>query len=301
MNGILDITYEILLPIFVVAGAGGIYARTISSDTRPLGNLLFFILIPALITDGLANEGVSQTELLQVFGFVALLSLVMAALAWGVARLLGLGPASQAAFVLAVMLMNAANYGIPVNEFAFGDAGREGATLYYISAAIVANTAGILIASSGSMSVGAALAGVVRTPIFGATVLGIGLNVSGIALPVPLERGLGTVAAATIPIMLLLLGAQLAQIRLEGRLLPILAGSALRLVVSPLVAVALVMVFGFEGTLRDVAIVESAMPTAVFVVVLTERYQTDPALGTAIILVSTLASIVTLSVVLALV
>lgn len=301
MNGIFDITYEILLPIFLVAAVGALYARTISNDTRFLGNLLFYVLIPALVIDGLTTSTVDQATLLDVFAFVILLSVIMAVLAALVGRLLGLGPRSLAAFVLAVILMNAANYGVPVNEFAFGDPGREAATVYYIASALIANSAGILIASSGTMSPLDAVRNVVRQPLFAATVVGLVLNLTEVELPLPLARGLETIAAATIPVMLLLLGGQLTQIRIQGTLLPILAGSGLKLVVAPVVAVGLVQLFGFAGTLRDVMIVESAMPTAVFVVVLTEKYQADPPLGTGIILVSTLLSVLSLSVVLALV
>lgn len=301
MDGILTIFYEIILPVFLVAGIGAVYARTVNPDPRPLGNLLFYLLIPALILSSLVTEDVDQATLLDVFGFVALVFSGMGVLAWGVARALGLEASSRVAFVLAVALMNAANYGIPVNEFAFGEAGRENATLYYISSAILANTLGVLLASSGSMSPVAALRGIVREPLFLATILGIAMNIIGLGLPLPLARALSTIADATIPAMLLLLGAQLVQIRLQGTLLPIAIGSALRLVVSPLLALVLVNVFGFSGTLRDVAIVESAMPTAVFVVVLTHRYNADAPLATGIILVSTLASVLSLSIVLSLV
>lgn len=298
MSGILDIAYNILLPIFLVAGIGAAYSHVTGFDRRVLGDLLFFVLIPFFVIDGLANLSLSTAALLEMMAFVVTLSIIMATIGFGVAAGLRLPPASRSAFVLAVVLMNAANYGIPVNEFAFGTAGRDNATLYYISSALVANTMGVYIASSGTLSPVLVVRRMVSTPIFVATLVGLIIGVGEIALPVPLSRATGILADATVPVMLLLLGMQLSTIRLGGDLRPVLIGAGLRLVVSALVAVGLVGVFGFGGTTRNVAIVESAMPTAVFVVVLTERYQNDVALSTGIILASTVGSLISLSVLL---
>jgi len=300
MSGIFEIAFNILLPIFLVAGVGAYYSRISGFDRRLLGDLLFFVFIPFFVIDGLANLTLSTAALLEMIAFVVALSVIMTIVGYGVAALLRLPPPSRSAFVLAVVLMNAANYGIPVNEFAFGEAGRENATIYYIASSLVANTLGVYIASSGHLSAWVAARNMVTTPLFLATIVGLIVGFGDVRLPVPIARATSILAEGTVPTMLLLLGMQLAAIRLSGALRPVVIGAGLKLALAAVVALGLTAIFGFSGTTRNVAIVESAMPTAVFVVVLTERYRNDVALSTGIILVSTFGSLLTLSVLLTL-
>ena len=298
MSSFFEIAINIILPIFLVAGIGGAYKQIIGFDTSVLGNLLFYILIPVLVIDGLSATELPQDELVQLFGMVTAITLILMGLSYVVANMLGLSAGARVSFMLCAMLMNAANYGIPVNEFAFGAEGRELATIFFICTAVMSNSVGIYTASSGNLPPLQAARSAIMTPIFGATVLGVLLNFTNVTIPLPLDRAIKTTNAATVPIMLLFLGSQLVQIRIQGSLVPIVVATGLRLVVSPLLAVVGVWLLGFEGTLADVSIVESGTPAAVFVVVLTERYRADTSLATSIILVSTIVSIVTVSIIL---
>jgi len=105
-------------------------------------------------------------------------------------------------------------------------------------------------------------------------------------------------ADATIPIMLVVLGAQLSHASVRGRIQPILLASGLRLLLGPLIAVGLVALLGISGLTRQVAIVQSAMPTAVVTGVLASEFGADAEFVTATILVSTITSVATLSVLL---
>jgi len=96
------------------------------------------------------------------------------------------------------------------------------------------------------------------------------------------------------------LGIQLSRTSLRGRIGPVLLASGLRLIVAPLLAVPLALALGLSGLTRDVAIVQSAMPVAVVSGVLATEFGSDADFVTATILVSTLLSIVTLGILLAL-
>lgn len=297
---ILDIAFNVLLPIFVVAGVGAAYYKSTGCDRETIGNLLFYIFVPFFVVDNLANLTLSTAALIEMLAFVSALSIIMTIIGYAVAGAMGLSPLARSAFVLGVVIMNSANYGIPVNEFAFGQEGLEIATVYYIGSSLVVNTLGVFIASSGSLSPVEAVRTMVTTPLFGATALGLVIGLGGIELPAAINRPLGIVSAGTIPLMLLLLGMQLASIRLSGDVRPILVGAGLKLVVAGGIGLLLTIPFGLEGTTRNVAIVQSSMPTAVFTVVLAEKYGTQATITTGMILVSTLASMITLTVILSL-
>jgi len=100
--------------------------------------------------------------------------------------------------------------------------------------------------------------------------------------------------------MLALLGIQLSRASIRGRIKPIVMAAGMRLIVSPVIAVALVALLGLSGLTRQVAIVQASMPTAVIAGVLTTEFGGDIDFVTGAILVSTVASTVTLSVILSL-
>ena len=80
-----------------------------------------------------------------------------------------------------------------------------------------------------------------------------------------------------------------------------LAACGLRLLVSPLIAFGLVLLLGLTGVTRQVAIIEAAMPSAVISSVLATEFGADSDFVTGVVLLTTLASILTLSVLLLLV
>jgi predicted permease len=106
---------------------------------------------------------------------------------------------------------------------------------------------------------------------------------------------------AAIPAMLVVLGIQLSRASMRGQIRPILMASSLRLLAGPLLAFGLVLLFGMSGYARQVSIVQAGMPTAVATGVLATEFGSDAEFATATILVSTVLSMATLSVLLALV
>jgi predicted permease len=116
-----------------------------------------------------------------------------------------------------------------------------------------------------------------------------------------LRKPIEWLSDAAIPAMMVVLGLQLSRAQLRGRIQPILVASGLRLVLSPLIAVVLAALLGMSGVVEQVSITQAGMPTAVIAGVLATEYkgESDFVIGT--ILVGTVVSLVTLTVLLALV
>jgi predicted permease len=72
-----------------------------------------------------------------------------------------------------------------------------------------------------------------------------------------------------------------------------------RLVIGTLVGWALAVALGLDGVARDVMIIGSAMPTAVFTILTATQYDARPRFVSDVVVVSTLASIVSVTAVLA--
>jgi len=301
MTSLLGVAYNVLGPIFLVIGLAVLIDRRFSPDPRAFSRAVVYLFSPCLAFSGIAHSDLTTDELGLIVAMAALSTLVMAVVGWGLARLFRFDRKLESAFMLSVVLINAGNYGLPLNEFAFGQADLQRAIVFYVVTAVAANTLGIYFASRGTASVRRSLLNVLTVPLPYATVLGFVVNVRDIALPLPLDRAATLVGQAAVPCMLLILGLQLSRTSVKGRIGPILLAVAARLVIAPLVALPLAALLGLSGLARQVCIVEASMPTAVTGGVLATEFGSDAEFTTAAILVSTLASIITLSVLLSLI
>jgi predicted permease len=299
-----DIIYTIILPIFLVVGTTALIDFKLDINPRAMSRMLVYLFMPALVFHSLAFMDIPADEATQLLIATIISSMVMAALSYGLARLLGYDRQLESAFVLSVALINAGNYGIPFNRLAFGDAGESRAILCYVASAILVNSFGVFVASRGSVSTREALLNMFRVPLPYAAALGLFVNVTNFDLPDPLIDSLDLAGQAAIPGMLAVLGIQLSRTLqnsgIQTRLFSVLAASGLRLLVAPVIAVGMALVFGFSGVARDVFILEVSMPTAVLSGVLALEFGSDAEYVAATILISTLASIITLSVLLSL-
>ena len=301
MSTLIEVAYNILAPIFIVVALSFYLDRKLGIDPTSLSRLVIYLFSPALVFESLANSNLSGGEAGQLVGVAVVMSFLVAGLAWLVARGQKFNPKMESAFIMSATLINAGNYGIPLNRFAFGTDGESRAVIFYVATAFMAYTVGVFIASRGTRSVREALRNVFYVPLLYAAVLGVLLNMSNIELPVPLDRSLSLLSDAAIPAMLVVLGTQLSRASMKGQIRPILMASSLRLLAGPAFAFGLVLLLGMSGYARQVSIVQAGMPTAVATGVLATEFGSDAEFATATILVSTLMSIVSLSVLLALI
>lgn len=294
---ILPIFGQTVLPVLLIAIVGWILARTFVLDGRTLGRVLFYTASPALVFRSLYTMELGGPELRQV-ALLALVILVSTGLlGWLVSARL---PREQrAAVTLVTGISNNGNMGIPICLFAFGDAAVPLASLYYVVSAILTNTMGSVVASSGRAPIRQAVGQLLRLPLLYAALVALLMNSFALPLYTGVYRAVDLLASAAIPLMLVMLGIQLRNTSLLKHQVGVLRASAVRLLAGPALAVALTALLGVTGLAHDVLIVQAAMPTAVITSVLAVEYDTAPYLVASAIVTSTLLSMVTLSVVLA--
>ncbi len=120
-------------------------------------------------------------------------------------------------------------------------------------------------------------------------------------LPLFVSRTVGLLGGAMIPAMLFVLGVQLAETKALRPTRDVFLVSALRLLGAPAVAWALAAPFRLTGLERAAGILQTGMPAAILVAIIATEYDVEPAFVTAAVLLSTLLSLPTLTVLLALV
>ena len=72
----------------------------------------------------------------------------------------------------------------------------------------------------------------------------------------------------------------------------------MRLLISPLLALPLTVFMGLTGLTQQVTLIQSGMPTAVTSTILATEFRGEAGFTSAVVLISTLASVVTLTILL---
>jgi predicted permease len=305
MTSFFSIIINIIGPIFLIVGITVLIDRRFSPDPRSISRLAIYLFSPCLTLNGIAKSDLLASELGKIAAMATLSMFAMALVGWLLSRIFRFERRLQSAFLLSVILVNAGNYGVPLNEFAFGQSGLQRAIVYFATSAVMVNTLGVYLASRGTASVQQSLINVLTVPLPYATILGIYLNVNQISLPLPLDRAVVLLSQAANPCMLIVLGLNLShtlsKATLRGRLGPIALATVTRLGIAPITAFLLARLLGLSGLARQVSIVETSMPTAVMSGVLATEFGSDAEFTTSVVLVSTLVSIPSLSIVLSLV
>jgi predicted permease len=295
MNAFAAAFINNILPILLAAGAG--YLLGCKTDISPgsLSKVVINIFSPCLIFRLITTNAISDREILIMIGFTIVLMIAMALLMGGLGVAFGWPRSIIAAAMLASMATNAGNYGLSLNQFAFGDKALPFASLIMIGTSLMTYTLGVAIASWGSGKPGSPLTAPLKYPFLYTFVAALAFSHLHISLPLPVDRVMNLFADAAIPTMLVLLGLQLRQCQWHRPTLALTLTNVMRLVTSPLVAMGLAAVFALQGPARQAGILQAAMPTAVTATLLATEFNLEPTFITVSVAFSTVLSFITLT------
>ena len=304
-----------ILPIFAVIAAGALASRSArfgESAAAVLNDLVYYVALPALIFSSVAGSdlsgGVPPSAPVASVGTV----LLAYALGAGVARLARLPGSEANAVGLVAGWGNVGYLGIPLTVAVLGPTAAFAAsitstlhTALAVSVFLVAATlTGRDTEGVGPARVTALVARrVLLNPVVLAVLAGAALALPGLRLPGPVADGVDMLGAMAAPGGLFALGILLraALPALRGgrrRLAGILGCVLVKVVVMPLLAAGAAALLGVPAPWAAVLIVMSALPDAATVFVLTAQYRTWYRESTAVVVVTTAVSLVTLPVLL---
>jgi malate permease and related proteins len=292
---LLSVIINVIGPVILIVSIGILFDRKFHPDPRGLSRTVIYVFTPSLLLTSIAGSDLQPREVWQITAVAVLSPLIISAFGLLLSRRLGFDRALTSAFLLSISLVNVGNYGLPLNDFAFGSAGLERALVYFVVSTVWTNTVGVFLASSGKASLKDSLLNVFKTPLPYATALGLLLNVYQIDLPLPIYRTVFLLGQATIPAALVVLGLQLSRASFKGRIRPILLATATRLIGGPLTAFLLVALLGVTGVARQVCIIQASMPCGVLSGVLAAEFGSDVDFATSAVLISTVGSVISLS------
>jgi len=177
---------------------------------------------------------------------------------------------------------------------AYGQEGLAFAIIIFAIMVILSFTIGIyVVAGTGRMSEA------LKQPLVYASVFGGIFAIQGWDVPVWLLNSLDLAGQIAIPLMLLTLGVSIANLSV-GEVGRAIVLSLAKLSVTTAIAVLVVLLFGLTGVARGALVLQLIMPVAVTSYLLAERYRAEPDKVAGIVVVSTLISVATIPVALAL-
>ena len=196
---------------------------------------------------------------------------------------------------LSVSFSNAANYGIPVAFFSFGQDGFDRAVVFAAFSSILLFTVAVFVAAHGRLPWRQAILPAIRIPVMWAAIAALIFRLAQIPLPTAIERSVQVLSGGAVPIIILLLGMQVAGMRMYAIRLPVITAVAARLLVSPGIAMLLVALLQPSPITAKVLILEAAMPTAVNVTLLASEFDAEPDLVSSVALLTTAISVLTVT------
>ncbi len=294
MSEILNVVFNNILPIFLVAGVGFALRRWLALDKQTVSRLTFYVFSPALFFDLLVNSTVEAGELGQIllFAFVGISS--MGLVGWIIGRILNLNRKHTIFLIFVAMFGNVGNMGLPLTELRYGMEGVARAGPFMVVSGMLIYTVGVILASYGSQSWRNSLQGLTRLPVLYAVVAAIVVSAFQLTVPTPLNSAITIAGRGAVPVMIIVLGMQMADVRDFGDVRIVLPAIGLRLIIAPLVAIGLTILFGFEGLTRSVSIIEMATPVAVATIIVATEFNLLPKAMTTAVVISTLLSPITL-------
>lgn len=307
----MSVVINVALPVFAIILAGFLAGRArILGDTasEALNAFVYWFALPPLLFMAMARTTVSQVLNWPFIG--AYLGGVLAV--WALAALVGavVHRASPAVMVMQGMnasFPNTGYMGIPLFAAAFGAAALAPALLAtVIMSAVAVGLAVILLelTSQRGHGLGKALGGVamalVRNPLVVAPALGLGWSGAALTVPVPVANLFQLLGASASPCALFAIGLFMASRPLAADLAEVGWISVLKLLWQPFVTWGLaVWLFPMDAYWTASAILLAALPTGTLTFVVAQRYGVYVERTSGVILVSTVLSVVTLSILLA--
>ena len=265
------------------------------SDRDLLSNIVLYIMLPAMVFINLKKATISSDMLyLPVLGIV--LSILLLVPAYIYCKVRKYDERTTWTILLAASLMNTGFIGFPVSLGVFGDAGFLNAVFFDLSTSVMVVLYGVVLAKKFGGDAREAVKSIVTFMPLWAVIFGLLFNALDInSLGCVLDSILEYLAGATIPMIMLALGLSLDFRNVGENFTDSIVVSVIKLVISPLIILALLILLNIHGMVFNIAILEAGMSTAGNALVLAISYNLDKDLMGSLIFTNVVLSIVTLT------
>lgn len=285
-----------MLPIFLLVALGFLVQRRLGFDIPSLTRLNFWIFVPAFLFVHFTESALSGEQMLSVALHFAVFFPVLALGVWVLCGQLKTRDSMRRALTSSVIFYNSGNYGVPVAQLAFGAAGASVQAVVIVLQNLTNFSIGLgLHAGAQGMSRREQWQEVLKLPFIYTFAAALLVRTCHLPVPAPLSSALHFVADGLVPVALVTLGAQMANLKSYRFTKALGLTLFLRLLCAPILGFAVVKLLGIEGQVGRLLILSTSFPTAVNSALLAIEYNNEPDYAAAAVFYSTMASAVTVS------
>jgi hypothetical protein len=300
-----------LAPVFLLIVLGFALKQSLmrlETQWHGLERLVYYVLFPALLIETLARADLASVPVAGVGGALLLSAVLLSALCLALRPFLAAkcavdGPAFTSIFQGATRWQTYVALAVAGNLY--GELGLALASVAMVAIIPLVNVLSVAVlahyASPEKQSIRMIAMTVVRNPLIWACAIGLAINISHLPLPHIWHEVAGALGRSSLAIGLLVTGAGL---HLEGLFRPSAAaalGVFLKLILMPVVAVTLALLFGLSGANLVVVASCSSVPTSSSAYVLARQMGGDAPLLAQIITLQTIIAALTMPIAIALV
>jgi malonate transporter len=309
MESPLAPVFGAVLPVFGLVACGYLAGRfhiVTQASSQALNQFVYAFALPAMLF-----VAVYRGSLEEILSGAFLLAVIVATVGTALAGFLlsyfanGAGPAESTMRALNASFANTGYLGIPLVTVAYGERAALPAALATVATNFVSFALAIvcleLFVNPHRGGVRRALKGVIMSPLIWPIFLAVLLVALQVKIPLPAERFATLLAAAAGPCALFAIGLFVSELSIRAGAAASWQTTLLKLVLHPLLMAALV--FGLlpvDALWAKIAVVCASLPLGATAFVLAQRYNLLEAETSTGAVVSTAASLFTVSLVMAL-
>ncbi len=288
---------NILLPVLLIVGLGALVQRFQPLDNKTLSRIQVYGFVPAFLLVRVYESTLSWGDMGKIALAVLLSQFALAIPLYLVMKARRVPPETLSVVLLASVVFNAGNFGIPVVERAFGKGGGAVQALVVMVANLSLWGIGYAVMAAVTGKGKSAVWGYFKLPMV--YCLAVALLLRGLhwQMPTFLLYTLHTITDGLVPLSLFNLGTQLAtrQASRAIRWRAIAPTALAKLILLPAATAAITLLLGLWPWPGAVLILAASAPSAVNVLLLAHEQNGDTGLAADCVFATTLLSAVTVT------
>ena len=296
----LILSFNVVLPLFLSIALGyALRCMHMLDETtqKSLNKLVFKVFLPIYVFNNIYTTNIAvafQPGLvaLTMFGVLAIFAFLMAFI-----PRIEKENAKRGVMVQAIFRSNFVLFGLPVAVSLCGEANVGPTSLLIGFVVPVFNVLAVVCLETfrgGKADFRKILKGIATNPLIIASVLGIAMNLSGVPLPSGVRKSITDLGRVATPLALVALGSGFQFRRIRGYVRQLIICISGKLVICPLVMVALAALLGFRGDMLVPVLVLFASPVATSSYTMAEQMEGDGTLAASLVVLTTALSILTM-------
>jgi len=265
----------------------------------PANRLVYYIAIPAMIFHSISKASLKTQFDAAVLAITLFSVLAVFAVAWSAGRIIRVRRGQRGTFIQTAFHGNLGYIGLAVAYYFLGNEGFVRASIIAGFIMILQNFLAVVALQLNSDNPSAAgnrfevAFRILGNPVILSAMAGILFSLSGLRVPLIIDRSLDILSGFALPMALLVIGGSLSFELMQLRILRVLSSSFMKLILLPGLGFALYRLFGLASQDYLPGLILLASPTATITYVMAKEMNGDTDFAVAAISISTMFSAIT--------